>query len=188
MVRFFLGFCYVIARLWGWKYVINFPRDLKKAVVVVAPHTTTRDFVLAMGSLYVWNRPVSYMAKKELFKGFTGLLLRSTGAMPIDRDKKANVVQQMAEQFAKRDQLILILSAEGTRKAVKKWKSGFYHIAKEARVPLWLGIIDAGTKVGGIIQEQPMKGKAQKEVMSEMQQFFSTVEALDPKGWNPDFL
>lgn len=128
------------------------------------------------------------MAKKELFKGPIGTFLRATGSVPIDRSRNMNVVDQMAEAFAERDELILILASEGTRKSVKKWKTGFYHIADTAKVPLWMGKIDAGNKHAGVFEELKMEGKSKEEVMKEIQAWFKDVKALDPKGWNPDFL
>ncbi len=154
---------------------------------MVAPHTTNFDFILSMGYIDYWGRNVNYMAKKELFKWPLGILMRGTGSIPIDRSKNLNVVQQMAEEFAKRDELILIIAAEGTRRAVKKWKTGFYHIAKEANVPLWVGKIDAKNKSAGVFKEQSLEG-SKEDVMKQIQAYYANIEALDPKGWNPDFL
>lgn len=188
VVKLFKRMCCAWAEFRGWEFKVNIPADVKKAVVVMAPHTTNFDFILSMAYLHFWGRPVNYMAKKELFKGPMGPFMRATGSLAIDRSKKTNVVEQMAEQFAERDELLLIIAAEGTRKAVSKWKTGFYHIAEGAGVPLWLGMIDASNKTAGVIQEQPMEGKSKEEVMNEIQQFYSTIEPIDPKGWNPDFL
>jgi len=188
VINLFNKMCCKWSQRKGWNYVQNMPADVKKAVVVVAPHTTNFDFVLSMGFVHFWGRRVNYMAKKELFKGPMGTFLRASGAISIERNKNTNVVQQMAKQFTERDELLLIIAAEGTRKAVKKWKTGFYHIAQEAGVPLWLGVLDAGNKLGGVIKELPLEGKTKEQVMVEVQAFFSDVEALDPKGWNPTFL
>jgi 1-acyl-sn-glycerol-3-phosphate acyltransferase len=129
--RFFtwlLGVC-------GWKLVGHFP-DLPKLVFVAAPHSSWWDGVWGLMFKVAIGLDASFMAKKELFFWPLGSLLRRMGGIPIERSSAHGVVEQMVSRFAERDQMWLGIAAEGTRKSVTKWKSGFWQIAHEAGVPV----------------------------------------------------
>lgn len=92
---------------------------------------------------------VSWMIKHTWFRGPMGSLLRALGAVSIDRTSKHHVVDQLIDTFKHTDQLLLLITPEGTRGRADYWKSGFYHIAQGAGVPLALGVVDYGSKRGG---------------------------------------
>lgn len=131
----------------GWKIRSEFPYHLKKCVIAVGPHTSAWDFVVGLAvrsklKLYHLN----FLGKAELFKGRFGFFFRKMGGFPVDRFSNNNVVDQVAEQFRIRDQFVLALSPEGTRKKVDKLRTGFYHIALKAGVPIVLAGLDFGRK------------------------------------------
>jgi len=131
----------------GWKIHGEFPYHLKKCVIAVGPHTSAWDFVVGLAvrsklKLYHLN----FLGKAELFKGRFGFFFRRLGGFPVDRFSNNNVVDQVAEQFKIRDQFVLALSPEGTRKKVDKLRTGFYHIALKAGVPIVLAGLDFGRK------------------------------------------
>lgn len=124
-----------LVRALGWKLVGEFP-DIRKLVFVAAPHSSWWDGVWGLMFKVAIGLDASFMAKREVFFGPLGWLLRRMGGIPIERSEAHGVVEQMVERFESRDKLWLGIAAEGTRKPVKKWKSGFWHIAKAAGVPV----------------------------------------------------
>jgi 1-acyl-sn-glycerol-3-phosphate acyltransferase len=134
-------------RLLGWKATNEFPNHLQKGVVVVGPHTTWKDFVIGIGFRSVLNiKHGKYLGKAELFRGPFGFLFRWLGGTPVERFSKQGVVEQVVEKFSKTEKLFIALSPEGTRKKVEKLRTGFYHIAKQAKVPIVMVGLDYSKK------------------------------------------
>lgn len=130
--RFFtwlLGVC-------GWKLAGTFP-NLPKLVFVAAPHSSWWDGLWGLMFKAAIGLDASFMAKKELFFWPLGWLLRRMGGIPIERSAAHGVVEQMVARFEERERIWLGIAAEGTRKSVTKWKSGFWQIAHEAKVPVF---------------------------------------------------
>ncbi len=130
----------------GWKFAGNFPRHLKKYVVIAAPHTSWLDFPIAIIARNASGEKINYIGKDSLFKGPFGFLFRALGGAPVDRSKNNNLVDAIVHVFNSRDEFRLGLSPEGTRKKVEKWKTGFYFIAKGAGVPIVMATLDFGKK------------------------------------------
>jgi 1-acyl-sn-glycerol-3-phosphate acyltransferase len=124
----FLGVC-------GWRLVGEFP-NVSRLVFVAAPHSSWWDGLWGLMFKVALGLDASFMAKRELFVGPLGWLLRRMGGIPIERSAAHGVVEQMVERFEKREKLWLGIAAEGTRKSVQKWKTGFWHIARAANVPI----------------------------------------------------
>lgn len=124
-----------LLRLCGWKLAGEFP-NLPKLVFIAAPHSSWWDGVWGLLFKAAVGLDASFMAKKELFSGPLGWLLRRMGGIAIERSSAHGVVEQMVERFAERERLWLGIAPEGTRQAVTKWKSGFWQIAHEAGVPV----------------------------------------------------
>lgn len=129
----------------GWKLVGCFPK-IEKCVVIVAPHTSNIDFFLGLLIRKVMREEFNFVAKSSLFKWPYGWYFRKMGGMPVDRTKNNNFVSACAELIEKSNKIHLTLAPEGTRKKVDKWKTGFYYIAKEAKVPIVLVAFDYGKK------------------------------------------
>ena len=134
----------------GWRTEGKVPPELKKYLIVAAPHTSNWDFFYGRLYFFMNDIPLKYLIKKELFFFPLGVFLKSLGGIPIDRSKKENMTKKIATVFNDFDRLALLVTPEGTRSYSPKWKKGFYYIAKEANVPIVLGYIDYKRKIGGI--------------------------------------
>ncbi|GGY29404.1 acyltransferase [Rhodanobacter panaciterrae] len=146
--------CRAVLRLCGWSLVGKFP-DVPRAVLIAAPHSSWWDGVWGLLMKVGIGADVHFMGKQELFRGPLGSLLRRLGGMPIDRGAAKGVVEQMIDQFRQRDALWLGIAPEGTRKPVKRWKSGFWHIAHDAGVPIvmaWFNYPDKTIGIGPLFE------------------------------------
>lgn len=133
-------------KIMGWKVVGDFPSDLKKFVIIVVPHTSNLDFFLGLIIRKVWNEEINWIGKKSLFKAPYGWFFRWVGGAPIDRNKNNDTVSATAALFNEREKFRLTIAPEGTRKKVTQWKTGFYYIAKAAKVPIVLIAFDFENK------------------------------------------
>lgn len=122
----------------------------ERYVMIAAPHTSNWDLPMTLAIVFAYRLKVYFFAKHTLFRPPAGMFLRWLGGLPVDRSKANNLVEQMVGLFNTQERLILIIPPEGTRKKVRYWKSGFYHIAHGANVPIALGFIDFKRKVAGI--------------------------------------
>ena len=174
----------LLANIWlklnGWKIEGGIPDELKKCVLVAAPHTSNWDFPYAMAGLYEMNIDVKFLAKRSLFKFPLGLLLFPMGGIPVDRSKSHNMVDRMVQMFKERERLVLLIPAEGTRDKVKEWKSGFYHTAIGANVPIALGFLDYKRKVAGITKFFYPTGDFQVD-LQEIKAFYAGITAKYPE-------
>ena len=136
-------------KLQGWRAVGELPKE-RKFVLIAAPHTSNSDFVYFIGLTQDLGFMPHFMAKKSLFRWPWRNFMLDMGGVSIDRHSSNNLVEQMAAEFASRDELILTIAPEGTRGSVGKWKTGFYHIAMAAKVPLVLGMMNYSNKTGGL--------------------------------------
>jgi len=139
-----------LLRLMGWELKENSVPNLKKAVILMAPHTSNMDFIIGRLAFNVLNIQAGFLIKRELFFFPLGPLLKKMGGIPVERNRKSRLVDQLAYQFHKSDELMLIVTPEGTRAYTKRWKKGFYYIAQRAEVPIVLGYLDYARKVGGM--------------------------------------
>ncbi len=137
---------FILHTIFGWKTVGEFPKDLKKYVLIAAPHTHWVDFFLGLGVKYSKGLRVNYIGKASLFKPPFGFIFKALGGAPIDRSKSSNKVNAIVNIFNSREQFILALSPEGTRQKVTNWKTGFYYIAKGANIPIVMATLDFKNK------------------------------------------
>jgi 1-acyl-sn-glycerol-3-phosphate acyltransferase len=129
----------------GWRLEGEVP-DLSKMVLIGAPHTSAWDLLLTLATMFGLGVRFSWVAKKSLFKKPIGSLLRWLGGIPVDRQNSQGFVDQMAQEFERRQKLLLALMPEGTRSRGKEWKTGFYFLAFRAQVPILLITFDYGQK------------------------------------------
>ena len=134
---------FIYFKILGWKLVGSFPQ-LDKCVVIVVPHTSWVDFFLGLLIRRVLNEDIHFIGKKALFKPPFGWYFRWMGGAPIDRSKNMDTVSATAKIFNQNKKFRLALSPEGTRKKVSEWKTGFYYIAKAAKVPIVMVAFDFG--------------------------------------------
>lgn len=131
-----------------WKVVHN-AEVPKKCVVVAAPHTSNWDFPITMAIARVTGVPIQWLGKAQMFNAVLGPFFRTLGGISVERSSPQGLVGDLAAEFNKRDELVVVVPAEGTRSAVDYWKSGFYRIAMEAGVPIQLAYVDRPTKSCG---------------------------------------
>jgi len=136
-------------KAFGWRLETETPTT-PKFVVVAAPHTSGWDLPFMLATSYVMNVPISWMGKRELFAPPWGWFMRALGGIPIDRSRHHNVVDWAVSEIQRSDDLVLAVPAKGTRARADYWKSGFYHIAKGAQVPVALAYLDYGKKRCGL--------------------------------------
>lgn len=132
-------------RLTGWSVPCEWP-DIPKAVIVAGPHTSNWDGVNMLAVAGWYRVKLSYMGKKSLTTGPLGWLVKRTGCIPIERSKSKNVVEQMTIAFSEAESLFLAVAPEATRKLNPNWKTGYYHIAQSAGVPLVMAVMDYRAK------------------------------------------
>jgi len=127
-----------IFRIAGWKIIGRPPLEIKKAVWVGAPHNSNWDFMVCLGARGQMKMPIGFLAKSQLFTWYSGWLFKALGCYPVYRNKSKNLVDAVAKMFEENESLHIAITPEGTRKDVERLKTGFYHMALKANVPLIL--------------------------------------------------
>lgn len=163
----------------GWEINNQIPKSVKKAVIIVAPHTSLWDTV--MGKLGFWHMNVDskLLIKGEAFKWPYGGFLKMIGGLPVNRNKSTRLTDTVAQMFNEHDTLFITITPEGTRKLVKEWKRGFYYIALTAKVPIVLGVLDYKNKKGGMKKLFYPTGDIEKDIV-EIQSFYKGIEGKNP--------
>jgi 1-acyl-sn-glycerol-3-phosphate acyltransferase len=133
----------------GWRVVGPLP-DLPKYVIIAAYHTSNWDFVIGLCAAFMLKIKTYWIGKDNLFRPPFDRFFRWIGGIPINRNRSQNMVDRIIQVFRENTNLIIALAPEGTRKKTHYWKSGFYHIALGARIPIVLAFIDYPTKSCGI--------------------------------------
>lgn len=163
----------------GWR-LVGTPPDVPRCVIIFAPHTSNWDFPLLLAVRFAFGRRVTYLAKDSLFRFPIAGLLRATGALAVERSERHALVDQLVAEFRRCDELWLAMSPEGTRSRTDRWKSGFYHIAREARVPLLLAFIDARTRECGLGELLDLSGDMDED-MERLRAFYSAKQGIVPE-------
>ena len=138
-------FCGKLLRRMGWES-IGGPMKEKKAIVLGVPHTSVWDFLVSYLFYTQFGKVAHIMIKKEFFFWPLGPILRACGAVPVDRDSAASVVRSLIHEMDQAEEFHLAIAPEGTRKAVKRWKTGFHLIARETGATVYVGYYDWGRK------------------------------------------
>lgn len=167
----------------GWKVANAFPPNTPKCVIAVAPHTSSWDFIIgvALRSAVPELNEAKFLGKKELFNPPFGFIFRWLGGTPVDRSNKNNLTEQVAAKFAGKEHFMIAISPEGTRKKVDRLKTGFYHIAKQAHVPIVMAGLDFTHKQ--LIFSEPFFPTNDME--SDLQiiiRFFAGIEGKFPEN------
>jgi 1-acyl-sn-glycerol-3-phosphate acyltransferase len=131
----------------GWKFVGKIPADLKKFICAVVPHTSNWDFPIGILVRSALNRDIKFLGKHTLFQFPYGFIFYWLGGYPVNRKKSANIVEAVVKIFNEKETFAIALAPEGTRKKVDKLKTGFYHMAKQAHVPIILVKFDYEHKI-----------------------------------------
>lgn len=173
----------LILRLGGWTLVGELP-TYKKMVAIAAPHTSNWDGFWLLVYKIALSIDLHFLAKHTLFWWPLGPVLRSMGAIPIDRATSASTVQQVVKVFAERDRFWFALAPEGTRKWQPHWKTGFYRIAKAANVPIVLAFIDYRKKRMGIGITLP-ENRSLDEDLQTIREFYAPFSGRVPERQGP---
>lgn len=135
--------------LFGWRIEGTMP-NRAKFIIVAAPHTSNWDFFFGIMAVFAIGFEAHWLGKDTLFTWPFGVLMHWLGGIPINRRVRLGAVDQAIALFTRHDRFIMGIAPEGTRKKVERWKTGFYHIAKGAGVPIVLAFFDYSRKVIGI--------------------------------------
>ncbi len=171
------AFSRIMLRLLGWRTEGLSRESLAshpKYVLIAAPHTSNWDFPMTLMVCFVLRINVYWMAKESLFRGPLGPLARWLGGIAINRSATNNTVQATIDSFARTDKLIVIVAPEGTRGKVTHWKTGFYHMAHGAGVPIGLAYLDFKRKAAGIGKMFATSGDIDADMVA-IQEFYSDV-------------
>jgi 1-acyl-sn-glycerol-3-phosphate acyltransferase len=133
-------------RATGWKFSGESFPALPRFVLIVAPHTSNWDFLVGLQAMYALGIRGTFLAKDTLFRFPMGILMRWLGGVPVDRSSSSDVVTQTAEVIQRSERIIAVLAPEGTRKAMSRWRTGFYWIAHKAGVPIVPVAFDYSTR------------------------------------------
>ncbi len=167
-----------VLRLIGWR-IQTLPALPPKYLIVVAHHTSNWDLPLGLLFLGVTGIKAHFIAKDDLFRGPLGWLLRWLGGIPVNRRSRTNFVDQIAREFEQRDRLAIAITPEGTRSKTDYWKSGFYHIALKANLPVVLGYLDYRRKMVGYGKIMHLTGDIEAD-LDVIREFFSHVTGKFP--------
>lgn len=171
---------FILFTILGWQFEGDFPRSIKKYVVIAAPHTSWVDFPIAILARMSSGLMINFIGKDSLFKGPFGFFFKVLGGTPVDRSKNNKLVDAIITIFNSKDEFRLGLSPEGTRKKVATWKTGFYYIAKGANVPIVMATLDFENKNIKISKPFYTTDNKDKDI-TFLRGFF-----LNVKGKNPE--
>lgn len=172
-----------LLRLGGWKLEGARPTH-ERYVLIAAPHTSNWDFPLMLLYAAAFDIKVSWMAKHTLFKPPMGWIMRALGGISITRGQSRNVVADMVEAFQQRAQLVLVVPTEGTRSLGEYWKSGFYHIARQASVPIVPSFLDFSQRRGGFGPALVTTGNLALD-MDYFRDFYAPMAGKFPEQFGP---
>ncbi|MDO4225082.1 MAG: 1-acyl-sn-glycerol-3-phosphate acyltransferase [Bergeyella zoohelcum] len=181
----------LILKLIGWKVQLHGDvENLNRCILAVAPHTHNSEYML--GNLAYWKlgKPLKVIIKDQHTKAWYGGLIKALGGIGIDRSQRNNLVNFVAKQFEKED-FSLVITPEGTRSWVQKWRKGFYHMALEAKVPIVVAAGDFKTKtiyLGYKIPYERVRDTPYEELLKEISDYLKKYD-ITPKikeNWNSD--
>lgn len=164
----------------GWKVSGDWPADERKFIIVVAPHTSNWDFMIGLCVRSITKLKAGFLGKKELFRFPFGGLFRRLGGYPVERSKSTNFVETVANMFREKEDFIVAIAPEGTRKFNDDWKTGFFYIAKSAEIPIVPTAIDYSTKTVHIGDPVFVTGDVQESIQ-DLKVWFSGFKGKYPE-------
>jgi 1-acyl-sn-glycerol-3-phosphate acyltransferase len=173
-------FYFHLLKWFGWKIDPTTPDGVKKAVVVMGPHTSNWDFIIGRMAFSHYKVKSKFLIKKELFFFPFGYVLKALGGVPVDRKKNNNLVDFASSYFNENDECFMVFTPEGTRSYSPNWKKGFYFIAQKANVPIYIGYIDYKKKTGGFYGRFEISGDIEKDV-KEIKKILSNYSGRFPE-------
>ena len=171
---------YGILRLLGWRIENQLQPETKKAVILVAPHTSNMDFIIGRLGYNYLDFKGNFLIKKEFFFFPVGIFLKIMGGIPVDRKNPGNLIDNLVKKFNTKNELFLTITPEGTRKRVKNWKKGFHQIALAAKVPIIYVTLDYEKKIARVSKAEFPDNEYQTE-LNKIRTIYQGV-----KGKHPD--
>ncbi|WP_262148280.1 1-acyl-sn-glycerol-3-phosphate acyltransferase [Chryseobacterium foetidum] len=181
----------LILKTIGWKVVLQGDVNvLNRCILVVAPHTHNSEYLLGNLAYWALGKPLKIIIKDAHTKAWYGSVVKGLGGIGIDRSQKNDLVNFVAKQFEK-DDFSLVITPEGTRSWVPKWRKGFYHMALAAKVPIVLAAGDFKRKtmfLGYTISYEKLSTLPYEEIMREIEDYYVKYDIVPkiPANWNPD--
>lgn len=183
----------LMLKILGWKVVLQGDvSNLDRCILVVAPHTHNMEYLL--GNLAYWKlgKKLKIIIKDAHTKAWYGSVVRGLGGIGIDRSQKNDLINFVANEF-KKDDFSLVITPEGTRSWVPKWRKGFYHMALAAKVPIVLAAGDFKRNIvylGYQIPYERLETASFAEVMKEIQDYYikNDIGPKIPANWNPNIM
>jgi 1-acyl-sn-glycerol-3-phosphate acyltransferase len=167
-----------LLRLFGWTVDVQLPAA-PKGVIIVYPHTSNWDFVVGYLAKVAAGVRVEWIGKASLFRWPFGALLRRMGGIPVERGAHAGVVAQLAREYARRERIWVAIAPEGTRSRTDHWKSGFYHLALAAEVPVGLAFIDYRRRLVELRTTLVLTGQSGRD-LEQLRAFYRDVQGCRP--------
>jgi 1-acyl-sn-glycerol-3-phosphate acyltransferase len=171
-----------LLRLTGWRFTGDAVPDVKKMVIIVAPHTSNWDFPTGIMAMYALGIRGTFLGKDTLFRFPLGILMRWLGGFPVDRLSKQNVVAQTAALVQRLDRVLIVLSPEGTRSRTEKWRTGFWWIAHETQIPILPVAFNFRTKEFHFFPAFHTTSNVEADVQS-LRKLFRSDMAYDPSKY-----
>ncbi len=161
----------LLMKICGWTIEGQKPTH-RRFVMIGAPHTSNWDLMVLMGVALSMRTPIFWLGKSSLFRGPCGPVMRYLGGIPVHRERKNNLVGKAVSAFTCHDRFVLALSPEGTRTAVNQWRTGFWHIANQAKVPIIPAYADLSRKIAGTGSAYKTTGDMDKDI-ANLQAFYA---------------
>lgn len=181
----------LILKLVGWKVVLHGDvNNLNRCILAVAPHTHNSEYLLGNFAYWKLGKPLKVIIKDTHTKAWYGWLIKKLGGIGIDRSQKNDLINFVARQFEKED-FSLVITPEGTRSWVSKWRKGFYHMALTAKVPIVLATGDFKRKtmyLGYKISFEELQKISYEELLERIKNYYIEHDICPkiPENWNPN--
>ena len=176
LARIFLCTC-------GWR-ICGQPPKVPRYILVAAPHTSRWDFILAMSVSLCCQTHCHWLANSRLFWGPMGVIMRWLAAIPVNQQRKSSMVSQTVCAYKQLRQLGIMICPEGGRNKNERWHTGFYHIAKNAEIPIILGYLDFNKKEGGFGPVIKPSDNMSKD-FAEIEAFYANIYGKFPESFSP---
>lgn len=162
-----------------WHFVTE-PAPKRPTLLIGAPHTSNWDFALMLGIAWRLGIHIRWLGKESLFRSWRGPLMRALGGIPVDRGDAGQVVAEVVERVRSGETFSLVVTPDGTRGGHSHWKSGFYRIARETRLPVTLGYVDRTTMTSGLGPTFDLSGNVSED-MDRIRSFYADKSGIHPK-------
>jgi 1-acyl-sn-glycerol-3-phosphate acyltransferase len=184
------AFFRLLFRLKGWSLQVPDVAACSRCVMIAAPHTSNWDLILTLPAFDQMGIPLKFTIKKEWVRFPYDRFFRNIGAVPIDRapkqgKKKGSKVEEMAKLFDEYEEIAMLVTPEGTRSPNPNWKTGFYHVAVKAQVPIALGYLDYEKKVAGVGDIFMPSGNVEAD-LARIMAFYKTKAPCHPEKFAVD--